>query len=134
MGEITWGDVLKRDDIVGGELECHENPAVFRGPIKSVKLEGKMVHITMTWTAQMIPSVRSPKPWALISGSMKKKDMISVTANVGAIRPTDIGEGRVSFEIPMLGLYIIFPKGGSQLDLANVRGLKVALRKTRRKK
>ena len=47
--------------------------------------------------------------------------MISFERN--AVKPTDIGEGRIFCTVPHLGVFTIFPKDGSKLDPAKVEGL-----------
>ncbi len=121
---MKWEDVLKRDDIVGGDLEMQETGAVSRGPMSNIVIRGPISSIELVddnqliietaWTARLVPtSGEGWKPWPM-TGCM---------VDTSQSRPSDIGSGRISFGIPKVGFAIIFPKGGSKLDPSKVEGL-----------
>ncbi|MBI4434793.1 hypothetical protein HY635_03205 [Candidatus Uhrbacteria bacterium] len=112
---MTWEDVLKRDDIVGGDIESHEDGYVYRGPISSFRLESGMIRFESPWCARMPEDMSAGwKPWDITSSFVS-----------ASITPNDIGDGRVQFMMPGLGFAVIFPKGGSKLDPAKVEGLRL---------
>lgn len=108
---MTWEDVLKRNDIVGGDIETQEDGVVYRGPLSGIRMEGNHVHFDSPWCARMEGS--KWKTWPVYPCFVEK--MTSP--------PRDIGNGRIQFNMPMLGFGVIFPKGGSKLDPAKVEGL-----------
>lgn len=112
---MTWEEVLRRDDIVGGDIETHEDGHVYRGPISSFRIEGGMVRFESPWCARMPEDMSSGwKKWDITAGFVST-----------SIVPNDIGDGRVQFEMPWLGFGVIFPKSGSKLDPTRVEGLTV---------
>lgn len=50
---MTWEDVLKRDDIVGGDIETYENEDIYRGPISEILLKDGYITINAEWIAVM---------------------------------------------------------------------------------
>ena len=112
---MTWDEILKRDDLVGGDLETQEDGDVYRGPLEKIERQGDMIRFSSPWTARMLGSQPgSWEKWHITS--------CSVTADV---KPQDIGDGRICFTMPFLGHGVIFPKGGSKLDPAKVKGLEI---------
>jgi len=111
---MRWEEVLARTDIVGGELETHEDGEVFRGPISKVLTGKGEIRFECRWMAKMDKKA---------GGGWKKWHIqhLQITADMSP--PSDIGNGRISFNMPFLGLAVIFPKGGSKLDPTKVEGL-----------
>ena len=116
MSRITWEEVLERDDIVGGDIETQEDGDVYRGPIESIEKSDDSIIIKSPWLAKMTPG----------EGVWRKWNITSMSINPSHIHPQDIGNGRIFFQMPMLGGATIFPKGGSKLDPSKVEGLEVA--------
>lgn len=115
MVKLSWGDVLKRDDLVGGDIETQEDGHVFRGPISKISLNGDYLSIDDHWTA-----IRTGQGWKKFSGSN------SCGTDTKAVSPQDIGLGRVMFTMIGLGVAVIFPKGyHSNIDPSEVEGLDV---------
>ena len=115
MSVLTWEEVLERDDLIGGDIESQEDGAVYRGPLSDITRDGDIITFESPWCARLDPDEAVWRKW----------NITSCFVNVTASRPTDIGDGRVMFPLPMLGHCVIFPKGDSQLDPANVEGLEV---------
>ena len=114
---MEWKDVLQRDDIVGGDLETQEDGAYYRGPISKIELRDGLLYIESSWVARMVPGG---------GGGWEKWDVpFPFFVNPKDVSPQDIGEGRVMFNMPLLGIGVIFPKGGSKLDPAKVKGLQL---------
>jgi len=112
--QLTWEDVVNRDDFIGGELEIADGGEVFRGPISSIEIkEDGLVYIRSPWVARKDPD----------SGEWNKWPNGPVMLNPKFISPHDIGSGRIFFTMPSLGQGTIFPKGGSKLDPSKVKGL-----------
>ena len=112
---LSWEEVLKRDDIVGGEIETQEDGAVYRGPISKIELRNGKVHFEASWMATMNPREGRWRNWKVYP--------FYVDPQLSS--PQDIGNGRIQFNIPFIGLGVIFPKGGSKLDPAKVEGLQL---------
>lgn len=113
---MTREEVAKRDDLVGGDIETQEDGDVYRGPITNATVDGEYLKIEAGWLAKMTP------------GKTDWEVFISPIGNVLPIRIKDlrdIGEGRLFWGVPMLGVGTIFPKGGSKLDPAKVKGLTI---------
>lgn len=115
---MTWNEVLKRDDLVDGDLETVEDNLTYRGPIQRIVRMDHMVYITLTWVAVM-PQPGQPGfgEWRVHSST---GHMMAVNVS---IPPQDNGDGRVNYSLPGSEYTIIFPKGGSKLDPNDVFGL-----------
>lgn len=111
MPRLTWDDVLKRENLIGGDIESQEGGAVYRGPLSSIKREGDQIYFESPWCAK-----NDGDGW-------KNWHITSCNVNATMTTPQDIGEGRIFFQMPFLGVCTIFPKGGSKLDPTKVEGL-----------
>ncbi len=110
---MRWEDVLKRDDIIGGDIEVQQDDYIYRGPINSIRIENGKVYIELSWVARM----------SLSLGESWKAWHITCFVFSTSVLPTDMGDDRVSLGMSHRGYGIIFPKGGSKLDPAGVKGL-----------
>lgn len=108
--QLTWKDVLNRDDLIGGDIESIEDGIVYRGPLAEIRQDGGMIRFISPWCAQMNDG--EWENWHNTS-SFVSTDIV----------PQDIGGGRVSFSMPFLGVCTIFPRNGSKLDAHRVKGL-----------
>jgi hypothetical protein len=108
---LKWDDVLKRKDLIGGDIESVEDDVVYRGPLSKINAEDELIWFTVSWCAKMNDKGEWEK-WNITSGFVNK-----------TILPQDIGEGRVFFMTPCLGSTTLFPRGGSKLDPNKVKGL-----------
>ncbi|MFA5888638.1 MAG: hypothetical protein WCW47_01370 [Candidatus Paceibacterota bacterium] len=111
---MTWEDVLRRDDIVGGDLETQEDGTYYRGPISKIELRDGLIFFESPWVARLVPG----SEW-------EKWQIFPFYINPTEVSPQDIGDGRIMFTMPFLGAGVIFPKGGSKLDPAKVKGLQL---------
>jgi hypothetical protein len=119
--KLTWKEVFKRDDIVGGDNEEQDGGQVFRGPIKSIILQPDGSYcIELEWCARLDPESGEWKKWAITQSFVNDKET----------QPSDIGDGRIGYYRIMCGPGVIFPKGGSKLDPSKVKDLKILLRST----
>jgi len=110
---MEWQEVIARDDIIGGDIETQESGDVYRGPLKSIRLdENGIVHFECDWMAVM-------KGWR---GKWRKWNRTSSSINGIMCKPQDNG-GRIRATVPTMGPIVIFPRGDTQLDPANVEGL-----------
>ena len=114
MAAITWKDVLARTDLVGGDIETQEDGRVFRGPIRSVRNAGNTILFETHWAAVM----ERPGVWKKYGDANT-----AISVEMSWATPSDVGQGRVAFSIPFVGMATIFPKGGSKLDPKKVKGL-----------
>lgn len=111
--QSAWNEVLKREDLIGGDIESQEDGVAYRGPLAEIKEDGNVVRFTSPWCARLNPETGEWENWHITS-SFVSKDMVT---------PQDIGDGRVHFSMPFLGACTIFPKNGSKLDAQKVKGL-----------
>lgn len=109
----AWKKVCERDDIIGGDLETHEDDVVFRGPIDHISIRDGQVIVRSPWVAKL-----ENYKWVKHRGS---GELPIDPQFAGA--PNDIGNGRIQFNIIGLGIGVIFPKGGSKLCSHKVKGL-----------
>ncbi|MFZ2484464.1 MAG: hypothetical protein WAX80_02925 [Minisyncoccia bacterium] len=116
---MRWEDVLKRDDIVGGDIETQEDGSIYRGPLSGIKMENGLVHFESPWIAQMEGGMGGDGKW-------KNWPVYPCFVDAKRSPPQDIGNGRIQFNMPFLGFGVIFPKGGSKLDPDKVEGLQLA--------
>lgn len=113
---MRWIDLVQRDDLVGGDIETQEDGEVFRGPIKSVTLEGDCLVIDTEWLALKQPGKTG---WHVYVSPFCSATRISLSAPP----PQDIGEGRILFTLRMCAICTIFPRGGGKLEPSVVEGL-----------
>lgn len=113
---LSWEDVLKRDDVVGGHLEIHKtDDSAFAGPIKSIRKEVACIYIQLEWTAW--------KSLDLHQGYTLANNMEwMINAD---IPPTDVNCEYITFRTLANDFGIIFLKGGISLDPSKVEGLRV---------
>jgi len=107
---LTWDDVLKRTDLIGGDIESFEDGTAYRGPLSKIEVDGDIVRFTSPWCARL--NGGEWENWHITSSFVNKD-----------IPPHYIGGGRVSFSVPFLGTCVIFPKNDSKLDAQKVKGL-----------
>jgi hypothetical protein len=117
---LTWNEVLKRDDIVGGDIQIDQDGFLLRGPISSIKIENGYVYIRVFWMARIEINRLSIGLGEGLEYCIM--NFYSVSADT---LPTDIGNGRMSIVKPRKGVAIIYPKGDKKLDPANVKNLKI---------
>ncbi len=117
---LTWEDVLKRTDIIGGDIHIDDGGYIFRGPISGIKLEKGHIYIDVSWMARIEISRMSiglGKGWESCNMSFYRVSVSTL--------PTDIGNGRISLGVSSKEFSILFPKGDKKLDPAHVKGLKI---------
>lgn len=107
---MEWEDVLKRKDIIGGDIETQEDGVIFRGPISNIQIEGDQIVIDAEWIA------------VFENGAWEKSKITQLTVPA-QIKPNCIGDGRIVFCLVGIGMATIFPEGGSKLDPSKVKGL-----------
>jgi len=107
-----------KDKYIGGEAESQEDGNIYRGPIQSIEEDRNSVLIQLEWCAKM-PKSEGNFEWESWSKSFLYFDRDKVSVS-------DIGEDRLFFNIPPLGIMTLFPKGGSKLDPAKVKGLNIS--------
>lgn len=113
MSQLTWDDVLSRDDLVGGDIQSVEDGVSYRGPLAEVVRKGNSIQFNSPWTARLNQE----------TGKWERWHITGMGINTDNSQPHDIGDGRINFPMFMLGACTIFPKGGSKLDPAKVEGL-----------
>ena len=113
---LTWEDVIKRNDLIGGDVEINDTDYIYRGPVKSIMKYRGWVFINMLWTGRRSAGV--DKGWE----SLPTTTLFLANAK---ILPIDIGRGHVSFSRLPLGFGIFYPIGDSKLDPDKVKGLKI---------
>ena len=112
---ITWEEVVKRKNIIGGELLTSDDKHVYRGPISGIQIKGKRVCIKLLWMARK--PLKLGKTW---------KNWNTQRAFVSTeILPNDIGNGWITFNVSDTECSIIYPKGVTKLDPTEVKGLKL---------
>jgi hypothetical protein len=113
MDQLTWDAVIANKALIGGDIESQEDGVVYRGPLAELKDEGDSVRFTSPWCARMNPDTCEWEKWDITSSFISKS----------MVRPQDIGDGRIFFQMPFLGVCTIFPNGGSKLGTHKVKGL-----------
>jgi hypothetical protein len=117
---LTWEEVLKRQDIVGGQLETFQNSFIYRGEIIGITMGNGFIRIQLSWMARMSIDLNGlEKPWQPYIG----RSWLFRTDT----KPTDMGNNRLSFGgVSSRGSSVIFPKGdNNNLDPAKVNGLNI---------
>ncbi len=113
MTQLTWSDVLKREDLVGGSVELSDDDVVYRAPLSKVKEVGDQIIFESPWCARMNPDTDDWEKWHITSWSVNKSFS----------RPRDDGLGQIKF-VSFGVIYTIIPKGRrSKLDPGVVKGL-----------
>jgi len=111
---MTWEEVLRRDDIVGGDLETYETDHFYRGPIEEIILSDGAIFIICTWTATRE---------ARLSNSWERHEIKLFRVPVEHSNPHERENGTIHFTIPHMGRGTIHPCGTQKLDPRHVRGL-----------
>ena len=115
---ITWDEVLKREDLIGGDIQWFENGPVYRGPLSGIERREGRIWFTSPWFAKKMPDQK----WKNYPGAK------TVTAAEEGYQPKDMGDGTVQvtmfFALCTVLTVTLFPKGSSQnLDPSEVEGL-----------
>ena len=105
---------------IGGDIEIQNTGEgyLFRGRIKTAKIEDDLLVIQQEWTAKNDGGPNLPtSTWTV-------DDKNEYGVNLQLYSVSDVGDGRVMLNSPFVGeIAILFPKGGSQLDPSKVSGL-----------
>lgn len=111
---LTWEDVLKRDDIIGGTIKIYEENHIYRGPITAFKIQEERLFIYCKKVERTLSTNENEfwKPSVCKSFSWNKSSL-----------PTPIANDCVSFIISKLSFGIIYPKG-FKFESAKVKRLK----------
>lgn len=107
---------------VGGQLEAQNTGEgyLYRGEIKSIKVEGDTLQVELAWMAKGEGFPPLPERWV-------KHDNLTYEASLQICSVSDLGGGRIALNIPIVGeLIMLFPPGGSKLDPSKVEGLQLA--------
>ncbi len=111
---LTWEDVLKREDLVGGDIQWCENGTLFRGPLNKIERHDEEIHFSSPWFAQKKESGWEYDPKAKLD-----------TAVFCENRPKETEDGNIQttlfFHLSCVFTVTIFPKG-KNLDSHQVRG------------
>lgn len=113
MPEIMWEDILQRDDLIGGDLETQENGIIYRGPVEEIVETDGILYFRSSWVARLNPDTGEWENWPNTTLTVSKQ----------FINPQDLGDGRILFYMPCLGMGVLFPVGSSKLDPDKVKGL-----------
>ncbi len=106
---------------VGGQLEIQNEGEyyIFRGEVETVEVVDKNVKVKFAWLAKGKNGF-PPDGWI-------NDDNLDYAASIEIYFATDIGDGRVAMNSPLVGEFaVFFPPNGSKLDPAKVDGLKLA--------
>ena len=113
---LTWEDVIKRDDIIDGNIMFYEVNNVYRGQIRSIKIDAEKILIhTLKTERALTTDDNEKKRW--------EHSHITYFSLDKRIAPNQISDGCVSFLIPPLSFGIFYPKG-FKFDVAEVKRLK----------
>ena len=93
--ELTWEEVV-RLQAQFGELEIREHEDIYRGPLEEIRIEGPLVHFTMTWIAIRVSADQGSKSWRRVG------ERVSFFIKAGHC-PLRREEGDVIFDRPVLG-------------------------------
>ena len=110
---LTWNEVLKREDLIGGDIESIEDGVVYRGPLAEIKEDDDTVLFISAWCARLNSETMEWEKWNITSLFVSKE----------MVTPQDVGDGRVLFSMPFLGSCTIIPKSRDKLDAQKVKGL-----------
>ena len=111
---ITWEDVLKRTDLLNGDLLITRGCEYTRGPIKSLVHDGKKLSIECSWMAHRQSTIA---PWIYMASALEHSFII----NMESVKVYDIGLQRLFFSAGDTSWHM-FPAQGSQLDTNDIEG------------
>lgn len=104
---------------VGGQMEIQNQGQkyLFRGEVEVIIAEDDQVLVKFAWLARGEGFPPVPQRWV-------KTDRLGFAMNLLLYIPSDIGDDRLCFNSSLSGeLVVLYPRGGSKLDPAKVRGL-----------
>jgi hypothetical protein len=107
----NWVSFLKRDNFVGGEVECKEDGVVYRGSLASIKEEYGAICLNLSWYAIFIPRT---KEWV-------KYPVASLSILKTAVIPQEADDNKVVFVFPTSKLFIHPNNYRSKLDIKDVK-------------
>ena len=107
--ELTWDEVLKRNDLIGGNIQTIKGGIVFCGPIGKIEEDGEFIRFTYPWCARM-------------NGDKWEKHPVTTCSINKEVSPQDIGNGRVYFSY-LSGSCTLFPRDHTNFDPNMVEGL-----------
>ena len=100
MRQVTWQEVLARKDLIGGDISSRECGTLFRGPIRDIQEDAKLVKFISPWHAFLDPNCE----WE------KCPMEFHYVVNKEVEFPHDLGDGRISFFLPYIGQCTISPR------------------------
>ncbi len=115
--QLTWEEVIKRDDIIGGTIKIYECNHVYRGKIRSLKIEGEQVFIDLDGAERALSlDENEKKHWkhSVVSSFFWKKICLA----------TPVRDGPISFVISNLSFALIYPKGVDDPDFVKAKRLR----------
>lgn len=118
--------LASQTEVVGGDLVHTEFPeGCFRGPIKSITVEGKQLIVVSDWVGRMAIDERGRhigKHWENVTRPDALRAVYDLIDGIMS-PPENIGQGRTRFTYAF-AVCTIFPSGDSnKLRRSNVRGL-----------
>ena len=108
---------------VGGQMEV-QNPGeeyLYRGEVGQIAVKNNELRVKFNWLAKGEGFPPLPNRWV-------KDNRLNYSASLEIYSVSDIGDGRVCLNSPITGeTVVLYPKNGSRLDPAKVKGLDVKL-------
>jgi hypothetical protein len=103
------------------EIQNEDEGYLCRGEIDDISVGGGNLTIRFAWCARGEGFPSLPRRW------VNEADMSGYVASLRMYMVSDIGNGRIMLQSPVLGeRTVLFPPDGSKLDPSKVEGLEIA--------
>ncbi|MBU6231096.1 MAG: hypothetical protein KGI45_01080 [Patescibacteria group bacterium] len=119
-----WQYIATRADLIGGDMEAVESGDIYRGPLKRIVIEGEEVSLETEWSAKRAEG----------SDEWTKWNNNRIFTNIPITRPAGALDGRVRFDLLLIGSVTIYPNGDDNLDPNKVKGLRLKPRRIKTSK
>jgi hypothetical protein len=118
QNELTLGEILDREGIIGGDIELYYETNLYRGRISSIEIRGDEVLLVCPWSVRRIG--KNPQMWTLRTAHkfpFEKRYFVEVN-NAGHLLLSSVGDYPSQSEPWKRG--IIIPVGHGELTLKDV--------------
>ena len=108
---------------VGGQMEIQNQREgyMYLGEVAEIGIENDKLKAKFKWLAKAEGFPPLPTGWV-------KDNIIDYYASLEIYSSSDIGDGRIALTSPAVGeTVVLFPRNGSKLDPAKVKGLDIGL-------
>jgi hypothetical protein len=115
---ITWDDLIRRQDLIGGDVEIWVGKEkIYRGPVKSLSVDGDNFIVDRDWTAERDRGVGT---WKVCATNRSTFPMQEIKFFPGLTE-----NGKIVFSVAGVCLCVINTVNHGRLSPSEVSGLSI---------